>query len=142
MVNSRFAVAIHILSLVASTPCGQATSAYIAGSVNTNPVVIRRISSMLKKAGMLESKVGAPGATLTKSPEEITLLDVYKAVQSPDELFAIHEEPNPDCSIGKQIQHTLTDVFSSAQRAMERELASKTVADVLNGLGVSKKLTE
>ncbi|QOT00254.1 Rrf2 family transcriptional regulator [Brevibacterium sp. JNUCC-42] len=142
MVNSRFAVAIHILSLVASTPCGQATSAYIAGSVNTNPVVIRRISSMLKKAGMLESKVGAPGATLTKSPEEITLLDVYKAVQSPDELFAIHEEPNPDCSIGKQIQHTLTDVFSSAQQAMERELASKTVADVLNGLGVSKKLTE
>ncbi|GIN99457.1 Rrf2 family transcriptional regulator [Brevibacillus laterosporus] len=142
MVNSRFAVAIHILSIVASTPCGQATSAYIAGSVNTNPVVIRRISSMLKKAGMIESKVGSPGATLTKSPEEITLLDVYKAVQSPDELFAIHEEPNPACPIGRQIQHTLTDVFFSAQQAMEQELASKTVADVLSGMGMGKNVTE
>ncbi|MBQ0138157.1 MAG: Rrf2 family transcriptional regulator [Kurthia sp.] len=132
MVNSRFSVAIHILSLIASTKDnGLLTSDFIAGSVNTNPVVIRRISGQLKKAGLIQTKSGVSGYSLTKTPVEINLLDVYHAVQAPSELFAIHEHPNPNCSVGKEIEQTLDTIFSSVQQAMENELKVRTLEDVL-----------
>ncbi|BAU29923.1 BadM/Rrf2 family transcriptional regulator [Aneurinibacillus soli] len=134
MINSRFAVAIHILSLIAANPGKSVTSDYIAGSVNTNPVVIRRISSMLKKAGLLQARAGVAGAVLAKEIADISLLDVYRAVQAQDELFAIHESPNPNCPIGRNIQSTLEEAFLDAQKAMENELASKSVADIVHHL--------
>lgn len=130
MINSRFAVAIHILSLVASGPREKVTSEYIAGSVNTNPVVIRRITGMLKKAGLLQSQVGTPGAVLTRDPGEISLLDIYLAVQEKEVLFSMHENPNPQCPVGKNIQSALEDTFHTAQTAMEKELASKSLQDI------------
>lgn len=135
MINSRLAVAIHILTLLAANPHKQLTSDFIAGSVNTNPVVIRRISGMLKKAGLLTSQVGVAGATLTKDPAEISLLDIYRGVQKKDEpLFALHDSPNPNCPVGKNIQGTLNETFGSVQKAMENELASKSLKDVSNHL--------
>lgn len=135
MVNSRFAVAIHILSLIASTKNrDQLTSDWIAASVNTNPVVIRRISGMLKKAGIIDSNVGIPGSILTKLPSEITLLEVYKAVQPQEELFAVHDKPNPECPVGKRIQSTLDNVFHSIQMEMESKLAGQSLQDVLDHL--------
>lgn len=132
MVNSRFSVAIHILSLIASTKDnGLLTSDFIASSVNTNPVVIRRISGQLKKAGLIQTKSGVSGYALTKTPVEVNLLDVYQAVQAPSELFAIHEHPNPNCSVGKQIEHTLDTIFSSVQQVVERELKNRTLEDVI-----------
>ncbi|CAH2713444.1 Putative HTH-type transcriptional regulator YwnA [Neobacillus rhizosphaerae] len=133
MKNSRFAVAIHILSLASFQP--RATSDFIASSVNTNPVVIRRISSMLKKAGLLTSQAGVPGVNLTKDPIDITLLEIYKAVQGKDETtFAMHEDPNPDCVVGRNIQATLENKFMCAQSAMENELARQTLDDILHDL--------
>lgn len=135
MVNSRFAVAIHILSLIASTKNrDQLTSDWIAASVTTNPVVIRRISGMLKKAGIIDSNVGIPGSILTKLPSEITLLEVYKAVQPQEELFAVHDKPNPECPVGKRIQSTLDNVFHSIQMEMESKLAGQSLQDVLDHL--------
>ncbi|ASB87034.1 Rrf2 family transcriptional regulator [Bacillus sonorensis] len=134
MVNSRLAVAIHILSLIASNPREQVSSDIIAGSVNTNPVVIRRMISMLKKAGILTSRPGVAGASLKRDPADISLLDIYRAVQSQEELFAIHEKPNPDCPVGKRIQSTLDETFHSVQKAMENELASKSLKDILSHL--------
>ncbi|KKB74282.1 MULTISPECIES: Rrf2 family transcriptional regulator [Bacillus] len=131
MVNSRLAVAIHILSLIASNPREQVSSEIIAGSVNTNPVVIRRMISLLKKADILTSRPGVAGASLKRAPVDISLLDIYRAVQSQEELFAIHEKPNPDCPVGKRIQSTLDETFYSVQRAMENELASKSLKDIL-----------
>ncbi|WP_227939366.1 Rrf2 family transcriptional regulator [Alkalihalobacillus deserti] len=133
MKNSRFAVAIHILSIASSQP--RATSDFIASSVNTNPVVIRRISGLLKKAGLLTSQAGIPGVNLTKEPSEITLLDIYKAVQGKDETtFSIHEDPNPKCVVGRSIQATLENKFMRAQSAMEKELASQTLDDIIQDL--------
>lgn len=135
MVNSRFAVAIHILSLIATTSDkALLTSDFIAGSVNTNPVVVRRISSLLKKAGLISSRKGISGYELTKQPEDISLYDIYRAVQEPEELFAIHQAPNPACSVGRQIGTTLTDVFGSVQQAMENELRSQTLQSILDRL--------
>src|SRR5699024_8715355 len=105
------------------------TSAWIAGSVNTNPVVIRQIMGMLKKAGMIESKSGVPGARLIQSSSQITCLDVYKAVNvvADEELFSIHDAPNPDCIVGKNIQAAIEPIFNSAQKAMEKVLNAVTI---------------
>lgn len=132
MVNTRLSVAIHILSLIAANP--RESSEMIAGSVNTNPVVIRRMISQLKKAGILTSRPGVAGASLKRDPEDISLLDIYRAVLPHEELFAIHDKPNPNCPVGRQIQTTLDQTFHSVQQAMENELASKSLKDVLTHL--------
>lgn len=133
--NSRFAVAIHTLSLLDSTE-GRITSEMIAGSVNTNPVVIRRMISQLTKSGLLRTQPGVAGAQLTRPAGEITLLDIYRATQNDtrDELFAIHDNPNPNCDVGRNIQRELEQVFARAQRAMEHELEQITLRQITTDL--------
>ncbi|WP_370296334.1 Rrf2 family transcriptional regulator [Rossellomorea marisflavi] len=132
MINTRLSVAIHILSLVAMDP--KQSSDQIAQSVTTNPVVIRRLSGDLKKAGLLTSQAGVPGFNLTRDPKDITLLDIYKAVNMEKELFSIHDKPNPNCPVGKRIQGTLDETFKSVQAAMENELNEQTLKDIMNHL--------
>ncbi|OLN22112.1 transcriptional regulator [Domibacillus antri] len=134
MINSRLAVAIHIMVLVASSPGAPLSSELMAGSVNTNPVVIRRISGMLRKAGLITSRAGITGSELTRDPADISLLDIFKAVEPKDELFAMHEKPNPNCPVGQNIQSTLDVTFHRAQTAMEKELANQSLKDIMNHL--------
>ncbi|UTE72285.1 Rrf2 family transcriptional regulator [Rossellomorea marisflavi] len=132
MINTRLSVAIHIMSLVAMDP--KQSSDQIAQSVTTNPVVIRRLSGDLKKAGLLTSQAGVPGFNLTRDPQDITLLDIYKAVNMEKDLFSIHDKPNPKCPVGKRIQGTLDETFKSVQTAMENELNEQTLKDIMNHL--------
>ncbi|MDV2884728.1 Rrf2 family transcriptional regulator [Alkalihalophilus pseudofirmus] len=132
MINTRLSVAIHFLALVATNH--KLSSEQIADSVTTNPVVIRRISSELKKAGLLTSRAGVSGFSLTRDPKEITLFDVYKAVHLEKELFSIHDKPNPNCPVGKKIQGTLDVTFKSVQSSMENELNNKTLQEVMDHL--------
>lgn len=135
MVNSRFSVAIHILSLIAtSIDKSQLTSDFIAGSVNTNPVVVRRMIGVLKKAGLVTSHSGIAGYDLLIEPKDLSLLTIYQAIDGPKQLFAIHEEPNPLCSVGKKIQTTLEGVYESVWQAMEEQLKAQTLQDVLDQL--------
>lgn len=130
-ISSRFAVAAHILSLLDMFKDSRLTSEMIAGSVNTNPVVIRRIMGMLNKAGLVRTSAGVAGAKLARPMSEITLLDVYRAVRGEQEgLFAMHENPNPECPVGRNIQGALETAFRRAQAAMEGELAKVTMADI------------
>ncbi|ULL13159.1 Rrf2 family transcriptional regulator [Paenibacillus sp. H1-7] len=133
-ISSRFAVAIHILSLLEINKDGRTTSDFIAGSVNTNPVVIRRIMGMLNRAGLVITNPGVAGASLARDKERITLLEVYRAVQSDqqEELFAIHEQPNPECHVGRNIQGALETTFHRAQQAMEQELDKVTLAQIID----------
>lgn len=136
-ISSRFAVAIHILSLLELNKDGVSTSEYISGSVNTNPVVIRRIMSMLSKAGLANVRPGVPGAKLARDISEITLLDVYRAVHVVEEdgLFSVHEKPNPECPVGRNIQTSIEPIFSAAQKAMEGTLAKVTLQDIVEDIG-------
>ena len=131
-ISSRFAVAVHILTLLETSGGEPVTSERIAGSVNTNPAVVRRILSMLARAGLTRSQLGTGGGALLARPAaEITLLEVYRAVEEGD-LFALHNErPNPRCPVGRHIQCALEESIGAAQRALEDELAGRTVADVL-----------
>lgn len=131
-ITSRFTVAVH--TLLAIHILGQQykmTSELIASSVNVNPVIIRRTLQSLKAAGFVEVKAGSGGATLAKPLGEITLYDVYRAVDCVEgELFHFHENPNPDCPVGKNIHALLDKHLADAQLAMEQSLRSATLADL------------
>lgn len=130
-ISTRFSIAVHTLSLIAfcSDEC---TGDFIAGSVNTNPVVIRRIMGMLKKAGLVEVRPGVGGASLLKAPEEITLLDIYRAVNviEDNQLFRLHEQPNLQCPVGRNIEEVLQAELHEAQAAMELRLAQTTLSQL------------
>lgn len=135
MVNSRFSVAIHILSLIATTSDKSLLSSdFIAGSVNTNPVVVRRMIGVLKKAGLLSSHSGMAGYELLVEPKDLTLLAIYQAIDGPEQLFALHDEPNPACAVGKKIQHTLEGVYTSVWLAIKEQLQAQTLQGVLDQL--------
>lgn len=131
-ISSRFSVAIHILSLLHLEKDKKPTSEYIAASVNTNPVVIRRISGMLYKAGIIHIGRGSLGTFLVQKADEITLLDVFRAVDNVSEssLFRIHENSNSDCPVGAHIQEVLEEIIANAQSAMEEALKGYTLTDV------------
>lgn len=132
MKNNQFAVAVHILSLLQLSP--GASSEWIATSVNTNAVVIRRISSKLKKAGFIQARAGVTGFRLAKEPTDITLLDIYKAIYADEQTLSIHEGANPNCVVGANIQRALTSSFHAAQQALEAQLASETLAQLTENL--------
>lgn len=135
-ISSRFSIGVHILSLLAINPHEHNTSEWIAGSVGTNPVVIRRVLGQLKKAGLANVKAGSGGATLARDLDGITLLDVYRAVEVVDEgeLFHVHEQPNPSCAVGANIEGVLRLMLVKAQEAMEGVLAAVTLAELVHVL--------
>ncbi len=138
-ISSRFTIAIHMLTCMETFKEEyKITSDFLAGSIRVNPVIIRRILSQLKDAGMIEVKRGTGGAAIVKPLDEITFLDVYRAVEciEDDTLFHFHENPNPDCPVGKNIHNILDDKLIRVQEAMERELQSITLADVMEDLSV------
>lgn len=108
------------------------TSEIIGGSVNTNPVFIRRILGLLNRAGLVTSRPGVGGGwQLLRDPATITLLEVYRAVDEGRLLALHHRPPNPDCLIGRNIQRTLNAYFSEAEQAFEQVLSRQTIAQVL-----------
>jgi Rrf2 family protein len=125
-------VAVHVLAYMAWKRSEAVTSERIAASVNTNPVVVRRIVGALRNAGMVTVQPGVGGgATLAREPDEITLLDVYRAVEDGEELFSLHpSEPSRSCNVGGNIRDVLRPIFCTAHRAMESVLGQVTIADV------------
>ncbi len=131
-ISSRFTLAVHILACIAVIKDMKITSNLLAGSTNTNPVIVRKILGQLKNAGLVEVVRGTGGASLAKPAQEISFLDIYQAVECVErgELFHFHENPNEKCPIGRNIHNVLDDKLDQIQRAMERELASISMADV------------
>jgi len=132
-ISSRFTIAMHIFAACDYFKDTQkVTSQFLAGSVNVNPVIIRKIMSQLRDAGLINVQRGTGGITLTRDPEDITLLDVFKAVDSVDDeqLFHFHENPNMNCPVGRNMHNVLDSRLDEVQKAMEDKLASMTLAEV------------
>ena len=132
-ISSRFTIAVHILICIETFKDDyKLTSDFLASSVNANPVVIRRLLQQLKKAGIINVKRGSGGAYIEKPLDEITLLDVYNAVECIDNgnLFHFHENPNSRCPVGSNIHAVLDKRLDSIQQAMEREMSSVTLQDI------------
>lgn len=132
-ISSRFTIAIHIFSCIDTFENDRkVTSDFLASSVEVNPVVIRRILLQLKNAGLVHVQRGTGGAAVARPLEEITFLDIYRAVECVEdgELFHFHEKPNIKCPVGRNIHNVLDEKLERVQKAMERELESITLADV------------
>lgn len=135
-ITSRFTVAVHTLLVIYFFEGKEkTTSEFIAASVNVNPVVIRRALLSLKAAGMVEVKAGSGGASIVKDLKDITLFDVYRAVDSVDgDIFHFHENPNPACAVGRNIHAVLDTHLADAQRALENELKKVTLYELTQEL--------
>ena len=133
-ISSRFTIAVHIFACIDTFEKGhKITSDFLADSINVNPVIIRKLLSQLKNAGLIQVKRGSGGASFATPLEDITLLDIYRAVDCVEkgELFHFHENPNQQCPVGRNIHNILDDKLDRIQDAMEREMASITMADVI-----------
>jgi len=141
-ISSRFTVAVHILICIEIFKNDyKITSDFLASSVNVNPVVIRRLLQQLKKARIINVKRGSGGTDIEKPLDKITLLDIYNAVECVEngELFHFHENPNQLCPVGKNIHAVLDIRLKAIQKAMEKEMFSISLQDVMND---TKKLVK
>ena len=138
-ISSRFTMALHMFACIDTFTDQKMTSDFMAASIGTNPVIVRKLLQQLKAAGLIEVSRGTGGVTVTKPLNEITFLDIYKAVEcTPDEeLFHFHENPNQACPVGKNIHHVLDNKLAKVQEAMERELAAITLADVKRDIALA-----
>lgn len=130
--DTRFSSAIHTLILVAEAEM-PLSSEQIASSVGTNASYIRKITSLLKKKGLIDSHRGISGFTLKLKPEELTLLQIYQAVNDMEVvcLFDLHQNANDQCVVGHHIKPVLADMFAEMEAAFAHELAGKTLADCI-----------
>ncbi|MDE7106668.1 MAG: Rrf2 family transcriptional regulator [Anaeroplasmataceae bacterium] len=135
-ITSKFTVAVHtLLAIHFFSNEHKTTSDFIASSVNVNPVVIRRTLQSLKAAGLVEVKAGSGGARITRDLNDISLYDVYIAMECLEGgLFHFHENPNSLCPVGKNMHLILDEHLSNAQAVMENELKKVTLSHLKDNL--------
>ena len=125
-------MAVHVLAVLAYKEGDPVTSSLLAGSVNTNPVIIRRLLLLLKQARLIETHKGAgAGSRLSRSPQRVNLAEIYRAVEGKESFSSPSRKPNAGCPVGNCIRKTLEKVFASAESALERDLEKTTLADVV-----------
>ena len=136
-ISSRFTVALHIFTAVdVFKDDYKVTSDFLAGSIGTNPVIIRKLLTQLKNAGLITVARGTGGIELTKELSEISFYDVYQAIEPLEggDLFRFHEAPNPQCPVGRNIHALLDDKLQKIQEAMESEMKKYTLQDLREGM--------
>lgn len=138
--STRFSDGIHILAFIkiydGKFPL---TSERIAESVQTSPVVIRRLMSSLRKAGLLTTTHGTADPRLSRPASDITLFDIYLATEGAQKhLFSIDDQTDPQCIVGGNIQSTLAGFYRQAETAAEAKLIAVNLQDVIDGILVSQ----
>lgn len=136
--NSKFTIALHSLALLGEPDAEWASSDWIASSIQTNPVVVRRALGQLAVAGLVATAKGPRGGyRLARPSENITLQQVYEAVKD-EGLLGLHAHPpNPDCPVGSQIQKHLSTIYDEAEAALEDALRARTLASLKHSLAVA-----
>lgn len=128
-VNTQISVAIHILSLL-SVNKEPISSKFIAGSINSNPTLVRKICKYLRNGNLIESQQGKSGYRLAQSAEQILLGEVYKLIQDEEHFAKIHQDTNPDCIIGQNIQSALDDVYTQVDQQIIDTLNQTSILDL------------
>lgn len=134
--NSRFAIAVHTLALMANHEETPMKSEFIACFVKTNPVVIRRLLPELAKSGLVETQAGAHGGTrLIKKPEEISLWEIYQAVEK-SAAFSVHTPSSEgQCKVSRNIESVLINIQNRVDKAVWQTLRCITLAEILQLVG-------
>ena len=131
--SARLSDAMHLLAFIYINPKQNLSSAVIAVSIHTNPSYVRQLMMALRKSGILKSTRGQAKPELTRPPELITMLDVYRAVEGSKPLLHLDTNINPDCNVGIHIQYTLREYYEKVQKTAEGEMANITLADIIRG---------
>ena len=132
-ISSKFTIGVHLLAVIDYLGDSEkVTSNILAGSIGVNPVIVRNVMGSLKEAGIINISQGKSGISLAKSLDEITFYDIYKAVDCVNDegIFHFHENPNPECPIGRNIHKAMDGKLEQIQKCMEDEMKGITVADV------------
>jgi DNA-binding IscR family transcriptional regulator len=136
-------MAVHVLTVLAYKEGDRVTSALLAGSVNTNPVIIRRLLLALQRARLIDTCKGAgAGSRLSRSPGRINLAEIYRAVEDCEPFGTPSKKPNSDCPVGGCIREALENVFASAQVALEKDLEKTTLAGLISTVKASGACSE
>ena len=133
-VGIKFSTAIHTLLCAKFFEDEKVTSEFIAGSINTNPVIVRKLLGVLKAAGLVNVAAGVGGVSLAKEPKDINLLEIFNTVNDKEKLFKIHSDSPKACPLGGRIEELLSGHFLRAQTALENELKNVTLQDLLDEL--------
>ncbi len=130
--NTQFSIAVHLMIALGYGSGRQATSGELASSINTSPSFVRRILAKLSKSGLVSTTTGKSGfCLLAKKPEDISLLEIYKAVDAP-QTFAIHDYPvQGKCMVSCNIESVMRKVLTSAQNSFEGSLGDTTLAELI-----------
>jgi DNA-binding IscR family transcriptional regulator len=136
-------MAVHVLALLAYKQGDRVTSAFLAGSINTNPVIVRRLLLALQRAKLVDTCKGAgSGSRLNCSPGRINMAQIYRAVEAAEAFGKPSRKPNADCPVGHCMKEELEKIFQSAEDAMERDLEKTTLTDVMNAVKASGACSE
>ena len=131
-------MAVHVLAILAYKEGDRVTSASLAGSINTHPVIVRRLLQSLKTARLVDTCKGAgAGSRLSRAPSRINMAEIYRSVEDCESFATPSQKPSAICPVGNHILAALAKVFASAQNAMEKDLEKTTLADVIDMLKAS-----
>ena len=138
--NSRFPVAVHVMTALAYGERGWVSSTLLAESVGTNPVVIRRLLLRLQKAGLIEARTGKSGGVqLARRAASITLLDIFRAVEGGSPFVLPHKPENKACPVSCSMRKQLSSVLAETDRAMSRSLERVVLSDLAREVGAPRK---
>ncbi len=126
--------AIHLLSYLKIYQDGDLSSKAIAGSIESNPSVIRQLMSDLRKAGLIDTRKGAAAPTLAKDPKNISLLEIYQAINMDHDLLHVDPKTNPQCIVGGNIQNTLNSFYNEIELAAFTKMSQITLQDVIGDI--------
>ena len=136
-ISTRYSIALHILTCIEIyEDKDKVTSDYLAESIQVNPVIIRKILQQLKSANIVKVNRGTGGAHLLKEAKDISMYEVYMAVSciKKEGLFNLHNNPNPECPVGKNIKNTLDERFYQIQKVMEDKMKSISLKDIVDDI--------
>ena len=129
---TKLSDAVHVLAFLALHPGAALTSERIAVSIRTNPAYIRQLMSALRKGGLITSVKGHPRPALTREPDGISLLDVYRTIEGDKPILHQDTHTNPDCGVGVNIQLALRDYYDEIQKAAEARMSAITLQDIID----------
>lgn len=133
--SCRFAMALHVLAVLAYKDGDRVSSETLAASVNTNPVIIRRLLLALQRARLVETRKGPGlGSRLSRAPARISLDEIFRAVDGEERFILPARKPSAVCPVGHRIRPAVQIVFDSARTALERELSKRTLAELVAGM--------
>lgn len=137
--SSKLSDGVHILAYLEIYKDGDLSSAAIANSIESNPSLIRRMMSRLSKAGLLVSQPGVVAPRLGRPADEISLLNIYRAIEDNQNLLHVDEKTNPKCIVGGNIQETLTGIYQKIQSDAEKSMSQVTLKDIIDDILVNNE---